>query len=233
MSAEAPNITTKAAIRQHIWDHIERNNLANFPRPVHHRIPNFKGANAAGEKVVAMDIFKKAKTIKVNPDKPQEWVRYMTLEEGKVLLVPTPRLKTGLFNRILPPTGANTAILKKCATREGITHYSAPVGLEHKITIDLIVIGSVAVSSKGMVRDHFRVLWMIRQYLEPVWQVTTWIKKKGEGGRVQLSGGLLSSVLKAFHNSSLSALTPQQQYAYSSHCTRSIHFLKCWWGEFV
>ena len=75
-----------------------------------------------------------------------------------VLLVPTPRLKTGLFNRILPPTGANTAILKKCATREGITHYSAPVGLEHKITIDLIVIGSVAVSSKGMVRDHFRVL---------------------------------------------------------------------------
>lgn len=149
MSAEAPNITTKAAIRQHIWDHIERNNLANFPRPVHHRIPNFKGANAAGEKVVAMDIFKKAKTIKVNPDKPQEWVRYKTLEEGKVLLVPTPRLRTGLFNRILPPAGANTAILKKCATREGITHYSAPVGLEHKITIDLIVIGSVAVSSKG------------------------------------------------------------------------------------
>ena len=52
-------------------------------------------------------------------------------------------------------------------------------------------------------------------------------KKKGEGGRVQLSGGLLSSVLKAFQNSSLSALTPQQHYAYSSHCTRSIHFLKC------
>ena len=51
-------------------------------------------------------------------------------------------------------------------------------------------------------------------------------KKKG-GGRVQLSGGLLSSVLKAFHNSSLSALTPRQQYAYSTHCSRSIHFLKC------
>ena len=34
-------------------------------------------------------------------------------------------------------------------------------------------------------------------------------KKKG-GGRIKLSGGLLSSVLKAFHNSSLSALTPQQ-----------------------
>ncbi|XP_022797548.1 LOW QUALITY PROTEIN: methenyltetrahydrofolate synthase domain-containing protein-like [Stylophora pistillata] len=149
MSAQAPDITTKASIRQHIWDYIEKNNLANFPRPVHNRIPNFKGANAAGERVVAMEIFKRAKTIKVNPDKPQEWVRYQVLHEGKMLLVPTPRLKSGLFNRILPPTGANTAMLKKCATREGITNYSAPVGLEHKINIDLIVIGSVAVSSKG------------------------------------------------------------------------------------
>lgn len=149
MSAQASNATTKAAIRQRIWDYIEKNDLANFPRPVHHRIPNFKGANAAGEKVVAMDIFKKAKTVKVNPDKPQEWVRYKTLEERKLLLVPTPRLKTGLFNRIIPPPGADTAMLKRCATREGITNYSTPVGLEHKVNIDLIVIGSVAVSPKG------------------------------------------------------------------------------------
>lgn len=103
MSAQASNATTKAAIRQRIWDYIEKNDLANFPRPVHHRIPNFKGANAAGEKVVAMDIFKKAKTVKVNPDKPQEWVRYKTLEERKLLLVPTPRLKTYLTILSLHP----------------------------------------------------------------------------------------------------------------------------------
>ena len=149
MSAQAANTTTKAAIRQRIWDYIEKNDLANFPRPVHHRIPNFKGANAAGEKLVAMEIFKKAKTVKVNPDKPQEWVRYKTLEENKTLLVPTPRLKTGLFNRIVPPVGAETAMLKRCAGREGITNYSTPVGLEHKVNVDLIVIGSVAVSPKG------------------------------------------------------------------------------------
>ena len=33
---------TKASIRQRIWDYLEKHNLANFPRPVHHRIPNFK-----------------------------------------------------------------------------------------------------------------------------------------------------------------------------------------------
>ena len=151
MNDKAANTTTKAAIRQRIWDHMERNDLANYPRPVHHRIPNFKGANAAGEKVVAMETFKNAKTVKVNPDKPQEFVRYKALEENKVLLVPTPRLKNGLFNHIVPPCDSNTATLKKCATKEGITNHSTPVGLDHKVNIDLIVIGSVAVSTKGKV----------------------------------------------------------------------------------
>lgn len=154
MSCQAINGATKAEIRQRVWDHIEKNDLANFPRPVHHRIPNFRGANAAGEKVVAMDAFKKAQTVKVNPDKPQEYVRYKTLEERKLLLVPTPRLRNGLFNRIVPPHGADTAMLKRCATREGVTNYSTPVGLDHRVNIDLIVIGSVAVSTKGSQNNY-------------------------------------------------------------------------------
>ena len=33
---------SKWDIRQKVWDYIEAKNLANFPRPVHNRIPNFK-----------------------------------------------------------------------------------------------------------------------------------------------------------------------------------------------
>uniref|UniRef100_A0A452GPL7 Methenyltetrahydrofolate synthetase domain containing n=1 Tax=Gopherus agassizii TaxID=38772 RepID=A0A452GPL7_9SAUR len=33
---------SKWDIRTKIWDYMEANNLADFPRPVHHRIPNFK-----------------------------------------------------------------------------------------------------------------------------------------------------------------------------------------------
>ena len=149
MANEEVIATTKAEIRQRIWDYIEKNDLANFPRPVHHRIPNFKGAIAAGEKLILMEEFKKARTVKVNPDKPQEIIRYKALEERKTLLVPTPRLRNGLFNRIVPPSNANAALLKRCATREGITNYSRPVGLDYTGNIDLIVIGSVAVSTKG------------------------------------------------------------------------------------
>lgn len=33
---------SKQDIREQIWDYMESENLADFPRPVHHRIPNFK-----------------------------------------------------------------------------------------------------------------------------------------------------------------------------------------------
>ena len=35
----------KWAIRKRIWDHMEAENIAAPPRPVHHRIPNFVGAD--------------------------------------------------------------------------------------------------------------------------------------------------------------------------------------------
>ena len=34
---------TKDDLRKKIWDKLEEKNIADFPRPCHHRIPNFKG----------------------------------------------------------------------------------------------------------------------------------------------------------------------------------------------
>ena len=95
----------KAAIRKKVWEFMEKNDIANFPRPVYNRIPNFKGANQAGQKVRDLKEFETAKTVKVNPDKPQEEVRYQVLDHGKDLIVPTPRLSKGLFNRLSKEPG--------------------------------------------------------------------------------------------------------------------------------
>ena len=43
-------------------------------------IPNFKGAAAAAHSLAALDDFRQAKVVKVNPDKPQETVRFLALE---------------------------------------------------------------------------------------------------------------------------------------------------------
>lgn len=139
----------KADIRMKVWNYLGDNRLVNFPFPPHHRISNFKGAETAGDLVVTLDVFKNAKCIKVDPDKPLQQVRFRAIEAGKTLLVPTPRLRSGLFNRITPPADGGTSALKACATRQGVDEYSVPIGLDDTIHVDLIVVGCVAVSPKG------------------------------------------------------------------------------------
>ena len=37
---------TKEDLRKKIWDKLEKDDIADFPRPCHHRIPNFKGVDS-------------------------------------------------------------------------------------------------------------------------------------------------------------------------------------------
>ncbi|XP_063266943.1 methenyltetrahydrofolate synthase domain-containing protein isoform X2 [Prinia subflava] len=141
--------SSKWDIREKVWEHLEASGLAEFPRPVRGRIPNFKGASHAATRLLGLQEFQAARRVKINPDAPQRNARFLTLEARKTLLVPTPRLRTGLFNRIVPPAGATKEILRRCATSQGVRDYSVPVGLDGKAQVDLVVVGSVAVSEKG------------------------------------------------------------------------------------
>ncbi|MEJ1284217.1 methenyltetrahydrofolate synthase domain-containing protein isoform X1 [Cricetulus griseus] len=140
---------SKQGIRERIWDYMESHDLADFPRPVHHRIPNFKGSYLACQSIKDLEVFAGTQEVKVDPDKPLEGVRLLALQSKKTLLVPTPRLRTGLFNKITPPPGATKDILRKCATSQGVRNFSIPLGLDSNVLVDLIVVGSVAVSEKG------------------------------------------------------------------------------------
>ncbi|XP_033846889.1 methenyltetrahydrofolate synthase domain-containing protein isoform X1 [Periophthalmus magnuspinnatus] len=140
---------TKEEIRQLVWHYIEENDLANFPRPVYNRIPNFKGASAACAKVSELQVFMKAGEIKVDPDKPLEGARLVILQAQKTLLVPTPRLRTGLFNKITPPPDATKKHLHICSSSQGVKDFSVPVSLDARMKVDLVIVGSVAVSEKG------------------------------------------------------------------------------------
>ncbi|NWX98423.1 MTHSD protein, partial [Nothoprocta ornata] len=147
--ARSPAGASKQDVRQRVWDHLEASGLAACPRPVHGRIPNFQGSHQACCSIRELDAFHKANEIKVDPDKPLEGVRLAALQARKTLLVPTPRLRTGLFNRIVPPPGATKEMLRICATSQGVKDFSVPIGLDGKARVDLVVVGSVAVSEKG------------------------------------------------------------------------------------
>ncbi|KAG6624200.1 5-formyltetrahydrofolate cyclo-ligase-like protein COG0212 isoform X2 [Carya illinoinensis] len=139
----------KWVIRKRIWDLMEARNVAQNPRPVHHRIPNFLGASTAAQKLGELEEFQISNCVKVNPDSPQKQVRFLTLSGSKMLLTPQPRLRTGFFSvvesHMLPPTPR--AINEAC-TSVGVAKHGRPIGLDEKIKVDLIVIGSVAVDPR-------------------------------------------------------------------------------------
>lgn len=145
-----PEEVTKQSFRLKVWRHLESNGLAMFPRPVYNRIPNFKGALEAAAKLAELDIFKNANKIKVNPDKPQEAVRITCLEQEKTLYVPVPRLRNGFLNRLELPEGeTGPAAIRKAVSRNGMETYGKPIGIEDTVSLDLVVMGSVAVSKEG------------------------------------------------------------------------------------
>lgn len=144
-----PEEVTKESFRQKVWDYITKNDLGNFPLGVYHRIPNFKGAANAAQCLSKLEEFKNAKVIKINPDKPQQPVRYLALEANKEILVPIPRLTSGLFLHVTPIAGAPKEKLKAISEIRGMLQVGKPLGIDSNIKVDLVVLGSVCVSSDG------------------------------------------------------------------------------------
>jgi len=141
----------KWAVRKRIWDMMEAENIARFPRPVHHRIPNFVDADAAADRLAQLPFFQAATTVKVNPDTPQKRVRYHVLAAGKTLLTPQPRLRTGFFSTLhrdnIPP-GTPGGVMAACNSA-GAKEFGRPVSLDQKLKVDVVVVGSSCVTRAG------------------------------------------------------------------------------------
>jgi len=136
----------KELIREHVWRSLEERNIAAFPRPVFHRIPNFIGAEEAARRLAATKEFKNAEAVKVNPDSPQRHVRFEVLAHGKVLLMPTPRLRDGfiLLDHTVPADRLHFA-----SSIRGALVLGRKISLDELPEIDLAIVGSVAVARDG------------------------------------------------------------------------------------
>ena len=126
---------------------MEDRNIAKFPRPVFDRIPNFEGAEEAARRLQELHIFKDARVVKVNPDSPQKPIRESVLSNRKMLVTPTPRLKSGFL--ILDPRSVPRSALSFASTIKGAFQYGRQIDLTDLPEVDLIVVGSVAVSLDG------------------------------------------------------------------------------------
>jgi len=139
--------TDKEPLRQRVWDHLDDSGEARFPFPPHGRIPNFAGADRAAERLADLPEWREAGRLKANPDAPQLPARRAALDAGKTVFMAVPRLRDErCFYRLDP---AELAAPDAAATVSGVADHAEQVGPDAVGRIDLVLVGSVAVSPSG------------------------------------------------------------------------------------
>jgi 5-formyltetrahydrofolate cyclo-ligase len=139
----------KPHVRERIWSRFEESGEALFPG-AHGRIPNFRGAAAAADRLAATPEWRRARVVKCNPDAPQRPVRLRALREGKVVYMAVPRLAESRCFWKLDPSRLDPRELAAAATIRGAARLGRPVTPRELPHVDLIVAGSVAVNRKGV-----------------------------------------------------------------------------------
>ncbi len=138
---------TKDAIRHKVWTRVTVAGVARFPSP-YGRVPNFTGAERAAGLLCQLTIWKRAKVIKVEAGAPQLAVRRAALQQGKILYLPIPGLRAErCFVEVDPARLGPKAW--RAATLRGALQYGRPVAPHELRPVDLVMVGSVAVSRQG------------------------------------------------------------------------------------
>ncbi len=137
----------KATLRDRVWERMRDEGVDRFPG-AQGRIPNFTGAEQAAERLRDTAEWRRAATVKANPDSPQWPVRQRALEDGKTVYMAAPRLAAEQpFLRLEPDRIEESP--RRASSIEGASRNAEPVDLDDLEPVELVVVGSVAVSDDG------------------------------------------------------------------------------------
>ena len=132
----------KQMLREKIWKSFLEKGIASFPPPFG-RIPNFIGVSKTAEILRQLKEYQRAEVIFCSPDSPQRPIREVALKDGKVLIMATPRLRKGFI--MIRPEDVK-GLERLASTIRGAFKFGKTVST---VTVDLAVIGSVAVDLEG------------------------------------------------------------------------------------
>jgi 5-formyltetrahydrofolate cyclo-ligase len=139
----------KDVVRAEVWRALETSGTSIGP--AWSLIPNFVGADVAAWRLAQTDEWKRARTVKTNPDAPQIPIRLRALYEGKVVYAPVPYLtKSFPYLRVDPRRMVEMGIsYELAATAQGFVEHGEALQFEDVEPLDFCVVGSVAVNRKG------------------------------------------------------------------------------------
>jgi 5-formyltetrahydrofolate cyclo-ligase len=137
----------KQPLREKIWQLLESEHISRFPG-AKGRIPNFKGAEKCADKVAELDVWKRARVIKANPDSPQRAIRHLALKQGKTIYMAVPRLREEKCFIELDPKRLEKN-LYAASSIKGAFESGRQISVKQMKPVDLILCGTVAVRRDG------------------------------------------------------------------------------------
>ncbi len=137
-------VKDKERIRNLIWNTLEDKDLSKPPKPLHGRIPNFLGSDAAAELLRGTEEWQNSRVIFSSPDSAQKKVREFALRDEKLLIMASPKLEEGYL--LIDPHRVKGKE-KLAATINGAFNFGNQIHDFPKI--DLVIEGSVAVDELG------------------------------------------------------------------------------------
>jgi 5-formyltetrahydrofolate cyclo-ligase len=138
----------KQDVRHRVWERLDELRATRFPG-AHGRIPNFVDAERAAAALAQVPEWAAARVVKVNPDAPQLPVRSRALAQGRVLVMPAPRLAAEEPFVVLDGASLDEAP-RRAAAKERVLELGTPTAVDDLPHVDLVVCGTVAVNRVGV-----------------------------------------------------------------------------------
>jgi len=136
---------TKDEVRRYIWSLMEKSGVSLPPHPCWGRIPNFRGAWDAANRLLEALQPNSLRPVLVSPDSPQRPVRLLLLRRGIPIIMPTPRLRRGYV--YIDPQDIGGKYIRYASTLKGGLSLGRPIKeLPH---INIVIEGCVAVDRLG------------------------------------------------------------------------------------
>ncbi|MDX3695980.1 5-formyltetrahydrofolate cyclo-ligase [Streptomyces europaeiscabiei] len=136
----------KQAVRERVWRQLIDGGGA--PADSYGKIPGFYGAERTAEQLAGLDEWRRAATVKANPDWAQLPVRVRALKDGKRVYMAVPRMASLEPFYLLDPKNLGLPP-EEAAEKKGAAQVARRLGVESMEPIDVVVCGSVAVNRSG------------------------------------------------------------------------------------
>lgn len=136
----------KEAVRDRVWRLLEREGAV--PEGSYGKIPGFYGNEATAERLAELEVWKRAGTIKANPDWAQLPIRIRALQDGKLLYMAVPRMASLKPFYLLNPASLSLPP-EEAAEKKGAEQIARRVGVDEMRPIGIVICGSVAVNRSG------------------------------------------------------------------------------------